>query len=146
MAKDKKRTRSIGRLIGNGPEMVEKLAELLPNNILIRLVDTASLSISEQIAIMKKTDYYIGVHGAGLFLSIFLPTNSILHEISLIKKTNNLLFMSKLSGHRTFSDIWFHVKTEKDIYGTQYIYFDPESVALKVLNHMNSNNFLNNTN
>ena len=130
-----------GRLIGNGPEMIEKLAEVLPKNILIRLVDTASLSYKEQISIMRKTDYYIGVHGAGLFLSVFMPTTSILHEISLKKKTNNLLLMSNLSGHKTFSDIW-NAKVQ-NLDGSQYVYFDPNEVAKSVLNHMNSSNFFN---
>ena len=121
--------------------MIEKLAEVLPKNILIRLVDTASLSYKEQISIMRKTDYYIGVHGAGLFLSVFMPTTSILHEISLKKKTNNLLLMSNLSGHKTFSDIW-NAKVQ-NLDGSQYVYFDPNEVAKSVLNHMNSSNFFN---
>ena len=44
------------RILGNGQELADKLASNLPKNILIRLVDTASLSISEQISIMRKTD------------------------------------------------------------------------------------------
>ena len=32
--------------------------------IIIKLVDTASLSIIDQISIMRKIDYLIGVHGA----------------------------------------------------------------------------------
>ena len=127
------------RLIGNGPEMIEKLAEVLPKNILIRLVDTASLTIKEQISIMRKTDYYIGVHGAGLFLSVFMPTTSILHEISLRKKTNNLLLMSSLSGHRIFCDIWD--ARVQDIDGSKYVYFNPNIIANSVLRHMNSTNF-----
>ena len=59
-------------------------------------MDTASLSYKEQISIMRKTDYYIGVHGAGLFLSVFMPTTSILHEISL---TFILIFLRILSKH-----------------------------------------------
>ena len=130
-----------GRLIGNGPKLVEKIAKILPKNILVRLVDTASLTMIEQISLMRKTDYYIGVHGAGLFLSVFLPTTSILHEISLKRKTNNLLLMSFLSGHRTFCDIWDAPVVTKD--ESEYVYFDPDSVAKSVLKHMNEENFFN---
>ena len=35
------------RILGNGQELADKLAAILPKNILIRLVDTARLSISE---------------------------------------------------------------------------------------------------
>ena len=134
-----------GRLIGNGPEMIEKLYEILPKHILIRLVDTASLTMIEQITLMRKTDYYIGVHGAGLFLSVFMPKNSILHEISLKRKTNNLLLMSTLSGHKFFCDIWDAKVEEKDN-GTQYVYFHPYSVAIYVLRHMNETKLFNITN
>ena len=64
------------RILGNGPELADKLASILPKNYLIRLVDTAPLSIEDKISIMKKTDYLIGVHGAGLSLSIFMPYQS----------------------------------------------------------------------
>jgi hypothetical protein len=66
------------RILANGQELADKLASNLPENILIRLVDTASLSVSEQISIMRKTDYLIGIHGAGLSLSIFMPYESII--------------------------------------------------------------------
>jgi hypothetical protein len=69
------------RILANGQELADKLASILPKNILIRLIDTASLSISEQISIMRKTDYLVGIHGAGLCLSIFMPNESILHEL-----------------------------------------------------------------
>ena len=66
------------------------MGKIIPSNFLIRLVDTSSLSIIEQISLMKNTDYFIGIHGAGLALSIFMPNNSILHEILPYKK-NQLL-------------------------------------------------------
>ena len=74
------------RILGNGPELADQLSFILPKNYLIRLVDTSSLSISEQISIMRQTDYLIGVHGAGLSLSIFMPSNAILYEILPKKK------------------------------------------------------------
>ena len=128
-----------GRLTGNGPEIVEKLYQKLPKNILIRLVDTGKLPMINQISIMRKTDYYLGIHGAGLFLSAFLPLKSILHEISTPKKTKNLLLVSHLSGHKTYCDI---LKAEtKSIDGNEYIFFDPEEVSNKVLKNIKENNF-----
>ena len=135
-----------GRLIGNGPEIVEELTEKLPKNILVRLVDTASLTMKEQISLMRKTDYYLGVHGAGLFLSVFLPTTSILHEISLKRKTNNLLFMSRLSGHKTFCDIFNSDVYLKEIDGSEFIFFKPENVSMLVFNHMKETKFFSENN
>ena len=93
------------RILGNGPELADKLASILPKNYLIRLVDTAPLSIEDQISIMKKTDYLIGVHGAGLSLSIFMPYQSIVYEILPKENIKVLRLMSALSGHKVYFDI-----------------------------------------
>ena len=122
------------RILGNGPELSDKLSNNIPTNFFIRLVDTAQLSIVQQISIMKNTDYLIGVHGAGLALSIFMPNNSILHEILPYKKNKLLILMSKLSGHKSYSDI---IKNKiKIIDNNEYIYFDEESFARHVLKHI----------
>ena len=125
------------RILGNGPELADKLSSVLPKNYLIRLVDTASLSIIDQISIMRKTDYLIGIHGAGLSLSIFMPTHSILHEI-LPKKNNKLLvLMSALSGHKTYSDI---LKSEYKLINNNDVYFfDAIEFSEITLKHINNN-------
>ena len=129
------------RILGNGPELAIKLESFLPDNYLLRLVDTASLTIIEQISIMKKTDYFIGVHGAGLSLSIFMPKQSIFQEILPYKKNKLLLLMSKLSGHQSFSDI---IKNKiKMIDRNEYIYFDENDFIKKVKKHMKESNFIN---
>ena len=127
------------RILGNGPEIVEKLVEKLPKNILVRLVDTARITMVEQISIMRKTDYFLGIHGAGLFLSAFMPTTSILHEISTRFKSKNYLLVSNLSGHKTFSDILN--ATTKIIDKCLYQFYNPEQVSSSVLKHMNETNF-----
>ena len=127
------------RVIGNGPELAEALAENLPKNILIRLVDTAQLSIKEQIAIMKKTDFFIAEHGSGLFLSIFLPPKAIVQEILHKDNMNVLQLMSSLSGHITYSDI---IKADVQmIEDNEVLFFDVKKFVRTVLNHMKKNNF-----
>ena len=107
----------------------------------MRLIDTASLNIIEQIAIMKKTDYFIGVHGAGLSLSVFMPKQSVLQEILPYKRNKLLLLMSKLSGHKTFADI---IKNEiKFIDTNEYIYFNEDDFIKKVLKNMKEIDFIN---
>ena len=123
------------RLLGNGIEIIEKLYEVLPKTTLIRLVDTSQLSINEQISLMKKTDYFIGIHGAGLALSAFMPNTSILNEISNKFQSDNLLIVSKLSGHKTYSD-YLSYKTEY-INDNQYLYFNPDSISERVYARMN---------
>jgi len=128
------------RILGNGPELAEILSKNLPNNILIRLVDSASLQIIQQISIMRETNYFIGVHGAGLSLSIFMPNSSILHEILPYKRNQLLLLMSKLSGHISYSDI---IKNKiKIIDSNEYIFFDEKTFTKSVLKHMKQNHLI----
>lgn len=127
------------RILANGKELADNLASILPKNILIRLVDTASVSISEQISIMKKTDYLVGIHGAGLCLSVFMPHESILHEIIARKYISVVTLMSALSGHVTYSDLIRCKKIVKD--GNENLFFEPKIFIKSVLNHMLENNF-----
>ncbi len=128
------------RILGNGPELAEKLASLLPKNILLRLVDTASLPIAEQIAILRKTDYYVGIHGAGLCLSIYAPSNCIFHEVLPRSNMNGLLLMAALSGHKTYSDII--LAEVKNVNGNELVYFNEELFAQNVISHMKENKLI----
>ena len=127
------------RLLANGPQLADKLATVLPDNILIRLINTASFPIKEQISLARNTDYFIGIHGAGLALSIFLPKNGILHEILNFNHNHLLTTMSSMSGHKTYSEI---LKSQtNDIEGNKYIFFEEESFIQSVFGHMKENNF-----
>ena len=127
------------RILGNGPELADKLSSILPNNYLIRLVDTASLSIISQISIMRKTDLLIGIHGAGLSLSIFLPTKSILYEILPKENNKDPIVMSSLSGHKTYSDI---LKSENKIVNdSELIFFNIPEFIKKTMEHIRENYF-----
>ena len=136
MAKDRK---GQGRLMGNGPEMADKLASLLPKDILIRLVDTADLNTFTQIAIAKNSDYFIGVHGAGLFLTIFTPRHCINHEILSSSNMNGLRLMSSMSGHKTYTNILkANVKT---IDKSHHIFFDLNDFSNTIIKRMKENKF-----
>ena len=125
------------RIFGNGPEVAEKLSNVLPKNILIRLVDTARLDITQQIALMKKTDYLTGIHGCAFTLSIFAPRHCIVLEIS--SPNHFVMQIESLSGHRFYSG---HVKNiKKDINGNKYIFYDADDFARFIYNHMNEHKF-----
>ena len=127
------------RILGNGPELAEALAENVPKNIFIRLVDTAQLNIKDNIALMKRTDFLIGEQGAGLFLSIFLPPKSIVQEIKHKDNMNVLQLMSSLSGHETYSNI---IKAKVEIIDSnEVLFFDVKQFVKVILNHMRKNKF-----
>ena len=128
------------RILGNGPELADKLALKLPKNILLRLIDTAALPISQQISILRETDYYVGIHGAGLALSIFSPNHCILHEVLDDINMNGLALMGALSGHKTYTDIIDSNK--KYIEENENIFFDPNAFVDKVIEHMKENKII----
>ena len=132
------------RILGNGEEIVEKLDQILNKyNILIRLVDTARLLIEEQISIMEKTDYFLGIHGAGIFLSIYLPSHAIVHEIkSKIKKVpNRPQIIAILSGHKVYSD-FIKIKIKNNDFQEKY-FINKQDLAQRVVYIMKENNFFN---
>jgi hypothetical protein len=133
------------RILGNWEEMLEKLdSVLLKEKFLIRLVDTAYLSFEEQISIMQKTNYLLGIHGAGMFLSIFLPSKSIAHEIKSKKRgtPNRPQIAGILSGHKYYSTF---IKIDIKNLDFQEKYFvDLNDLEKKVLKILTENNFLYN--
>ena len=129
-----------GRILANGPQLAEKLSNLLPKNILIRLIDTGRLPISQQISIMRKTDYFVGMHGAGLTLAIFAPKNCVFHEVLPASNMNGLLFMAALSGHKTYSDIISSNINRND--GNENVFFNVDNFCNKVISHMKENKLI----
>ena len=133
------------RIIGNGEEMLEKLDSVLfKEKFLIRLVDTASLSFEKQIALMLKTNYLLGIHGAGMFLSIFLPQNSIAHEIKSKEREtpNRPQIAGILSGHKYYSD-FVNVDIKNLDFQEKY-FVDLNDLEKKVIKILTENNYLNN--
>ena len=132
------------RILGNGEEMIEKLDSVLfKEKFLIRLVDTASLSIEEQISIMQKTNYFLGIHGAGMFLSIFLPRKSIAHEIKSKNRItpNRPQIAATLSGHKYYSD-FINIDIKNLDFQEKY-FVDLNDLVKKVFKILTENNFLN---
>ena len=132
------------RIFGNAKEIVEKLDSVLRNKkILIRLVDTAMLPIETQISLMQKTDYFLGIHGAGIFLSIFLPSKSIVHEIKSKERLtpNRPQIAAIISGHKVYSD-FFNIIIKKIEFQETY-FVDKNELTKRVIKIMKENNFFN---
>lgn len=122
------------RILGNGPRLTDLLAEKLPKDYLIRLVDTSGYSIEEQIDLMHKTDYFISPHGAGNLLGIYMPTTSIFQEIYNFDRYQNNRQAIELNGHRTFFT-YIQIRKVKEN-GNNYIYFNEKKfieLTMKVM-------------
>ena len=89
---------------------------------------------------MRNTDYFIGVHGAGLFLGIFAPNRAPFHEVLPTYNMNGLLLFGALSGHRVFSDII--QSYTKRVEGSEYIIFNEDAFTNRIIQRMKESGFL----
>jgi len=77
----RKRTKAknIGRVLVNQEELEDVMRE--GNMLTWQTVNLADMTFAQQLAVMRRTNVYIGVHGAGLMLTMFTAEESILLEI-----------------------------------------------------------------
>ena len=126
------------RILANGRELLEALSKEVKPNVLVRLVDTGRMTINEQISLIQKTDYFIGIHGAGLSLILFAKKNTILHEIRRSSENRLLLYMSAFSNHKYYSDYVENVKKHED---NEFIYFNVNRFVETVKKRLEENGF-----
>jgi protein O-GlcNAc transferase len=95
--------RKSSRVLLNAKELFNKVQTRFPN-VHMQAIDLAALPFAEQLKIMQGTDILVGVHGAGLTHSIFLPAESSVVEI-LPYGLDYRVFrnLAKLRGHLYFS-------------------------------------------
>ena len=127
------------RILENGEELLEGLSKILKPNILVRLVDTGQLDIETQIALMRKTDYFIWPHGSGGTLSMFLKDNSIDHEVYHVFGNTRVLLIGAMNGHKTYSSKISSIVTKKE---NEMIHLDLNNFINNVLFKMNESNFI----
>lgn len=91
----------------------DKLKEILETKLVtpmgkkisatVTLIDLATIPFKDQIALMRKTDIYLGMHGAGMTHLIYLPDEAVVVEMfpkdwhqssmrNLAKYTNKIYF------------------------------------------------------
>jgi protein O-GlcNAc transferase len=95
--------RKSSRKLENQALLLDDLKTTYPD-ITINIVDFAALSFREQVETVATTDILVGVHGAGLTHSMWLPPHSAVVEI-LPEKVGHKGFrnLAKLRGHQYFS-------------------------------------------
>ena len=79
--------------------------------------------MATQISLIRKTDYFIGIHGAGLTLIMFDKENAIM-KFSILDKT--------------YSD---KVKSRFESTDNEYFTFDPEDFVSVVSKRLKESNF-----
>jgi protein O-GlcNAc transferase len=74
-------------------------------NFTLNIVDFASITLREQISIVRNTDVLVGVHGAGLTHGMFLPPRSAVVEILPSELAHKgFRNLAKLRGHSYFRE------------------------------------------
>ena len=70
----------VGRKIFNEDELIENLMKTFPNTC-VQAVLMDALPLANQLQIISSTDILIGMHGAGMTHTVFLPRHAALLEI-----------------------------------------------------------------
>lgn len=72
-------TKNVGRIMQNEAEVVKIVSSV--NVADVHVVDTAKMSFSEQLTLIRNTNILIGIHGAGLMFIMFAAEEAILIEV-----------------------------------------------------------------
>jgi protein O-GlcNAc transferase len=109
------------RKLINETELVESARKTVPH-LNIEIVDFATISFAEQLKIVRETDLLIGVHGAGLTHTMFLPPGSAVVEILPGKFAHKgFRNLAQMLGHRYYST---HAEMHGDASGDSQWQFD----------------------
>lgn len=109
------------RKLINETELIESVKKAVPH-LHLEIVDFAAFSFAEQLRIVRETDLLIGVHGAGLTHTMFLPPGSAVVEI-LPGDFAHLGFrnLAQMLGHQYYRT---HAKMHGDATGDSQWQFD----------------------
>ena len=91
----------VSRKIKNENQLLRETSQAFPNHNITGL-QLDSLHIRKQIEIISHTDIFIGMHGAGMTFSMFLPDNSAVVEMfpAYYKSPNwHMEYVARRSGH-----------------------------------------------
>ncbi|EFY84844.1 DUF563 domain protein [Metarhizium acridum CQMa 102] len=109
------------RKLINETELIESVQKAIPH-LDLEIVDFAGFSFAEQLKIVRETDLLIGVHGAGLTHTMFLPPGSAVVEI-LPGDFAHMGFrnLAQILGHRYYRT---HAEMHGDASGESQWQFD----------------------
>ena len=71
--------KNVGRILANEAEVTAAIAGT--NMVTYKIADTAGMPYAEQLALVRKTNILVGVHGAGLMLILFAANEAVLVEV-----------------------------------------------------------------
>ncbi|KAL4237441.1 hypothetical protein ACF0H5_002158 [Mactra antiquata] len=120
---------SVARKIKNEDELFETMTEVFEgHNVKAMQIDL--LPMSEQLSITSKTDILIGMHGAGLSHSLFLPRHAGLIEMFPIYHPNqNMHFKAMATWRHLYYSEWSNYDPSNEL-ENYYTIVDVESVTL----------------
>nr|CAH8819994.1 unnamed protein product [Trichobilharzia regenti] len=103
----------VSRKISNEEKLLSELKQMGFRNSM--LIDLVQLPMSEQIKLVMNTDILIGMHGAALTLSLFLPSTSCPVELFPGFWFGSNKHLSKLAELRGIQYMAYHGLPENDV-------------------------------
>jgi len=126
-----------GRLVDQ--EWYMEILEWQFPDVIVQMIDFASIPSEEQLRVMHRTNILVGIHGPGLIHSIFQPPGSAIVEILPPGlNQNGFQKLANLKGHRYFSAHALELPAthseywrKDDIYMEQGRFLELMTVAIK---------------
>lgn len=126
-------TGSVSRKIKNEDELLKKISESFPTHN-VKGIQIDALPMRKQLEIIARTDILIGMHGAGLSHTLFLPRHSGLVEMFPMYYTSENRHFRAMAGWRgLFYSSWENTNYTREAFDESTI-VDENEVAKKVLN------------
>lgn len=106
---------SVARKIKNEDELLHKIQQVFKGHI-VRGLQIDKLTMQKQLELTSRTDVLIGMHGAGLSHTLFLPRHAGLIEMfPLYHPSENIHFRSMAEWRHLYYMSWSNFDMEKEL-------------------------------
>ncbi|XP_045158582.2 uncharacterized protein LOC123524440 [Mercenaria mercenaria] len=106
---------SVSRKVKNEDELLGKIKDVFKGHI-VKGLQIDKLPMQDQLALISKTDILIGMHGAGLSHTLFLPRHSGLIEMfPLYHPSENIHFRSMAEWRHLYYMSWSNFDDEREL-------------------------------
>lgn len=124
-------TGKVSRKVKNEVELISGVRDLLPGHD-VRGIQIDKLSMKSQLQLISETDILIGMHGAGLSHTLFLPPHAGLIELyPNYWPTANRHFRAMAQWRHLHYSVWANTKASREL-SNKYTIVDKDAVVKMV--------------
>ena len=120
----------VSRKVKNEDELISAVTDLLPGHD-VKGVQIDKLSMKKQLQVISETDILIGMHGAGLSHTLFLPSHAGLVELYPTYWPTDRHFRAMAGWRRLHYSAWYNSESRREL-PDKYTLVDENAVVQMV--------------